>query len=135
MDDAGGVIPYEHLAFPRTGLLRLVVGERLGATAGAQTNRLHAPLQKHLWAERERDKPRQGVVANTLKLYRNGAVGFIDWLDDCITRRLELHLQCGKAERRECDWLARMVALERERVLRLRANRSEPDPSRHAHFR
>jgi len=22
----------------------------------------------------------QGVVANTLKLYRNGAVGFIDWL-------------------------------------------------------
>jgi hypothetical protein len=31
--------------------------------------------------ERERDKPRQGVVANTLKLFRNGAVGFIDWLD------------------------------------------------------
>jgi hypothetical protein len=30
--------------------------------------------------ERERDKPRQGVAANTLKLYRNGAVGFIDWL-------------------------------------------------------
>jgi len=30
--------------------------------------------------QRERDKPRQGVVANTLKLYRNGAVGFIDWL-------------------------------------------------------
>jgi hypothetical protein len=55
MDDAGGVNPYEHLAFPRTGLLRLVVGERLGATAGAQTNRLHAPLQKHLWAEREFD--------------------------------------------------------------------------------
>ena len=23
----------------------------------------------------------QGVVANTLKLLRNGAVGFIDWLD------------------------------------------------------
>jgi len=23
----------------------------------------------------------QGVAANTLKLYRNGAVGFIDWLD------------------------------------------------------
>ena len=22
----------------------------------------------------------QGVMANTLKLYRNGAVGFIDWL-------------------------------------------------------
>jgi hypothetical protein len=28
------------------------------------------------------DKPRQGVVANTLDSYRNGAVGFIDWLDD-----------------------------------------------------
>jgi hypothetical protein len=25
-------------------------------------------------------KPRQGVVANTLKLFRNGAVGFIVWL-------------------------------------------------------
>ena len=24
----------------------------------------------------------QGVVANTLELFRNGAVGFIDWLDD-----------------------------------------------------
>jgi hypothetical protein len=33
MDDAGGVNPYEHLAFPRTGLLRLVVGERLWSTA------------------------------------------------------------------------------------------------------
>jgi hypothetical protein len=30
---------------------------------------------------RERDKPRQGAVANTPKLFRNGAVGFIDWLD------------------------------------------------------
>jgi len=29
---------------------------------------------------RERDKPRQGVVAITLRLLRNGAVGFIDWL-------------------------------------------------------
>ena len=29
---------------------------------------------------RERDKPRQGAVANTLKLLRNGDVGFIDWL-------------------------------------------------------
>jgi hypothetical protein len=29
----------------------------------------------------QRDKPRQGVVANTPNLHRNGAVGFIDWLD------------------------------------------------------
>ena len=29
----------------------------------------------------------QGVVTNTLNLFRNGAVGFIDWLDDpvCIS--------------------------------------------------
>ena len=30
---------------------------------------------------RKRDNPRQGVVANTLKLHRNGAVRFIGWLD------------------------------------------------------
>src|SRR5262249_25489266 len=30
--------------------------------------------------QRERDKPRQGVVANTLNLFRNGAVDFIVWL-------------------------------------------------------
>jgi hypothetical protein len=29
---------------------------------------------------RDRDKPRQGVVANTLVVIRLGAVGFIDWL-------------------------------------------------------
>ena len=27
----------------------------------------------------------QGAVANTLKLLRNGAVGFIDWLDARVT--------------------------------------------------
>jgi hypothetical protein len=26
----------------------------------------------------------QGGVANTLDLFRNGAVGFIDWLDVCV---------------------------------------------------
>jgi hypothetical protein len=30
----------------------------------------------------QRDKPRQGVVANRLNSFRNGAVGFIDWLDE-----------------------------------------------------
>ena len=29
----------------------------------------------------------QGVVANTLKLYRNGTVGFIDWLDERVISR------------------------------------------------
>jgi hypothetical protein len=28
----------------------------------------------------DRDKPPQGVVAITLNLFRNGDVGFIDWL-------------------------------------------------------
>src|SRR5262249_43822325 len=32
-----------------------------------------------LFAQRERDKPRQGVVANSLDMFRQGAVGFIDW--------------------------------------------------------
>src|SRR5215510_13944116 len=31
--------------------------------------------------QRDRDKPRQGVVANTLNLFRGGAVGFIACLD------------------------------------------------------
>jgi hypothetical protein len=29
----------------------------------------------------QRDKPRQAFVANTLKLFRNWAGGFIGWLD------------------------------------------------------
>jgi hypothetical protein len=35
----------------------------------------------HASLHRERDKPRQGVVASTLNAYRNGAVGFSVWLD------------------------------------------------------
>src|SRR2546423_3166424 len=31
--------------------------------------------------QRDQDQPRQGVVANTLKFFRQGGVGFIDWLD------------------------------------------------------
>ena len=31
-------------------------------------------------AEHECDEPRQGVVAIRLNLFRNGAVGFIEWL-------------------------------------------------------
>ena len=33
------------------------------------------------YVSQRRDKPWQRVVANALKLYRNEAVGFIDWLD------------------------------------------------------
>ena len=39
------------------------------------------PLTNPQPYQRERDKPRQGVMANTLKSHRKGAVGFIDWLD------------------------------------------------------
>src|SRR4030095_7460100 len=49
VDDAGGVDPYEHLAFPGMGLRRLLVGERLGATACAQTDRLHIPPPSSCW--------------------------------------------------------------------------------------
>ena len=38
------------------------------------------PLTNPQPYQRERDKPRQGVVANMLSLFRGGAVGFIDWL-------------------------------------------------------
>src|SRR6266404_6523263 len=115
MDDAGRVNPYEHLAFPGTGLLRLVVGERLGAIAGAQTNRLHAPLpNKHLSAERERDKPRQGVVANTLNLFRKGAVGFIDWLGVFIDADFNGYLVvCATIERLRAMLLDNLVELDR----------------------
>ena len=36
---------------------------------------------KGVFAGRKHHKPRQGVVASTLNLFRKGAVGFIDWLD------------------------------------------------------
>ena len=64
--------------------------------------------------QRERDKPQQGVVANALWLHRDGAVGFIDWLDrvvwksrldenvrqdsqsaDYSTNRERLHVSCA----------------------------------------
>ena len=38
-------------------------------------------ISKYGGMQRERDKPRQAVVANTLELHRNRAVGFIAWLD------------------------------------------------------
>src|SRR5207247_4052235 len=55
-----------------------------------------------------RDKPRQGVVANTLKLFRNGAacrvssftlVGFIDWLDEA-GRTTDEAAALGRSEER-----------------------------------
>src|SRR6266496_131665 len=47
--------------------------------AGSGTTWTGSP--KGVFAGRKHHKPRQGVMANPLKLHRNGAVGFIDWLD------------------------------------------------------
>jgi len=36
----------------------------------------------------------EGVVANTLRLFRNGAVGFIDWLDGFVCHCSWMIHQC-----------------------------------------
>ena len=36
----------------------------------------------------------QGVVANTLNLFRHGAVGFIDWLDSDVAIMRGARLAC-----------------------------------------
>jgi len=43
----------------------------------------------------QRDKPRQGVVAITLDLFRGGDVGFIDWLDVYFAKRTGANLYSG----------------------------------------
>src|SRR5262249_6714356 len=53
-------------------------------------------------AQRDRNKPRQGVVAKTLETIRNGGVGFIDWLD-----RFERPHDDEKANQSPCDNTAR----------------------------
>jgi len=66
---------------------------------------------KGVFAERKHHKPRQGVVTNTLKLYANGAVGFIVWLDRrgfhsccvCRTRR-DLLFETSNAIKQCCIW-------------------------------
>src|SRR5438093_6198696 len=52
---------------------------------------------KGVFAGRKHHKPRQGVVASSLKSYRNGAVGFIDWLDAFwrLARRRFVHIEKG----------------------------------------
>src|SRR6266536_76377 len=50
----------------------------------------------------QRDKPRQGVVANSLNLQRSGAVGFIDWLDVIVLMgRMELPCRPQTAQYKE----------------------------------
>jgi hypothetical protein len=43
-------------------------------------------IERACFAQRERDKPRQGVVANTMNLFRDGAVGSSDWFGDFVVR-------------------------------------------------
>ena len=62
------------------------------------------PLTNPQPYQRERDKPRQGVVANTLRLFRSGAVGFIEWLEmDVISPSIccSKNGECGLSYTRE----------------------------------
>src|SRR5205807_3279146 len=43
---------------------------------------------KGVFSGRKHHKPQQGVVANTLKSHRNGAVGIIDWLHAFVSIQL-----------------------------------------------
>jgi hypothetical protein len=52
------------------------------------------PLTNQQPYQREGDKPRQGVVANTLDLFRKGAVGFIDLLDELRPSALNYYRLC-----------------------------------------
>ena len=45
----------------------------------------------------------QGVVANTLKLPRNGAVGFIDWLDVSVAMSVDVRGNRRSNRRELCD--------------------------------
>ena len=91
MDDAGGVDPHEHLAFPGTGLRRLLVGERLGATASVQSDRFHEYTHPFLGLTR-RDKPRRGVVANHVQLIQQGC-----WLHRLVRRFAVACTLCQRA--------------------------------------
>jgi hypothetical protein len=68
LDDFTHVGVVQHGYYGGVWCRAVLLQHRLGGTAAS------------LVAQRERGKPRQGVVANTPKLPRNGAVGFIDWL-------------------------------------------------------
>jgi hypothetical protein len=63
----------------------------------------------------EKDKPRQGVVANTLKLPRNGVVGF-------IARRFPFNLD-GMCRRLSCQRLP-LLPTALHRILLVLLNRS-----------
>jgi hypothetical protein len=84
---------------------------------------------KGVFAERKYHKPRQGAAASTPSLYRDGAVGFIDWLDDLgllsrIVLLKNLHLV-------ECDDVMNfpsvICAAARMRLLGRRPLRDEDD--------
>jgi hypothetical protein len=54
---------------------------------------------KGVFAGRKHHKPRQGVVASTLRLLRNGAVGFIDWLGPRLLEPYLFLILCANVER------------------------------------
>jgi hypothetical protein len=74
-------------------------GSPKGVFAGRKHHKPRLALNNNTAGVRERENANrtreaghldeiQGVVANTLGLFRNGAVGFIDWLDGCIEASL-----------------------------------------------
>src|SRR6266700_3792779 len=74
----------------------------------------------------QRDKPRQGVVASTLNLFRNGAIGFIDWLGRCHKDE-----NCeGKTKLPKAEAQKRPLAKTRMRKVEHCRASQEPDPKR-----
>ncbi len=80
----------------------------------------------------QRDKPRQGAVANTLNLFRQGAVGFIEWLGQTVSparkvRDNESATKCNE----ERPWERKIVEIMRgskmEMIAQQHRNR-HPDP-------
>jgi hypothetical protein len=54
-------------------------------------------------AQREKDKPRQGVVAITLNSFRNGAVGCIAWLGVLVSDLASNLIGCLSQNGRRVD--------------------------------
>ena len=73
-------------------------------------------------------------MANTLKLHRNGAVGFIDWLDatknsDCIPEETNRKTECKYSEQglRNVKWptiQTVQTVFPKHRVLGMRCHKS-----------
>lgn len=81
--------------------------------AGGDNQRAHGSdsERRRENVKRDRDKPRERVVANTLNSFRSGAPGFIDWLGRlrCGTLGIEAHLAERTTDNvvRGSEWICR----------------------------